>query len=137
MTDFVSGLAALKTALDIAKELKNATKAYNDAEMRLKFSDLYSSLSEAKIDLADAQLEMHALKQQITDLQAKINASDDLDYRDSMYWRTTPIEGKPNGPFCPKCYEGSQKKLSSMSKVTGHFTSFGKYKCNTCNSYIK
>ena len=137
MADIASGLAALKTAFDIAKELKNATKAYNDAEMRLKFSDLYTALSDAKIELADTQLEMHALRQQITELQDKINASDDLDFRDSVYWRTTPIEGKPNGPFCPKCYEGPQKKLSSMSKVTGHFSSFGKYKCNTCDSYIK
>jgi|SRR5471030_603483 len=137
MADIASGLAALKTAFDIAKELKNATKAYNDAEMRLKFSDLYTALSDAKIELADTQLEMHALRQQITELQSKINASDDLDFRDSVYWRTTPIEGKPNGPFCPKCYEGPHKKLSSMSKVTGHFSSFGNYKCNTCVSYIK
>lgn len=137
MADIVSGLTALKTAFDIAKELKNATKAYNDAEMRLKFSDLYSALSDARIELADTQLEMHDLKQQISALQAKIDASDDLDFRDSVYWRKTPIDGKPNGPFCPKCYESSQKKLSSMSPVSGDFSFAGKYKCNTCAAYVK
>lgn len=137
MADIVSGLTALKTAFDIAKELKNATKAYNDAEMRLKFSDLYTALSEAKIELADTQLEMHELKNQIANLQAKIDASDDLDFRDSVWWRKTPIDGKPNGPFCPKCYEGSQKKMSSMSPVSGHFSFAGKYKCNTCGTYVK
>jgi hypothetical protein len=137
MADIVSGLAALKTAFDLAKEIKNATSAYTDAEMRLKFSELYSALSEAKIELADAQLEMHELKKQISELQSKINASDDLDFRDSVYWRTTAIDGKPNGPFCPKCYEGPLKKLSSMSPVDGHFRFAGRYKCNTCATYVK
>lgn len=137
MADIVGGLAALKTAFDIAKELKNAASAYNDAEMRLKFSELYSALSEAKIELADAQIEMHDLRQKIVELESKLNASDDLIFKDSVYWRATPIEGKPNGPFCPSCYENSHKKLSSMSKVTGNFSAFGKYKCNTCNKYVK
>lgn len=137
MTDIVSGLAALKTAFDLAKDLKNASSAYTDAEVRLKISELYSALSEAKIELADAQLEMHDLRQQVSTLQSKLNASDDLDYRDSVYWRTTPVEGKPNGPFCPKCYEGPGKKLSSMSPVTGHFSFAGRYKCNSCATYVK
>ncbi|WP_019105725.1 hypothetical protein [Pantoea ananatis] len=137
MTDIVSGLAALKTAFDLAKDLKNASSAYTDAEIRLKISDLYTALSEAKIELADAQLEMHQLKQEISSLQEKLNASDELDFRDSVYWRKTPIEGKPNGPFCPKCYEGPGKKLSSMSKVNGRFSSFGQFKCNTCAQYVR
>lgn len=62
MADIVTGLTALKTAFDLAKDIKNATGAYNDAEMRLKFSELYSALSEAKIELADTQLEMYELK---------------------------------------------------------------------------
>lgn len=137
MTDIVSGLAALKTAFDLAKDLKNASSAYTDAEIRLKVSDLYSALSEAKIQLADAQLEMHDLRRQISELQDKINASDDLEYRDAVYWRKEPIEGKPNGPFCPNCYEGPQKKLSTMSLVARQFLFAGKYKCNTCDAYVK
>lgn len=137
MTDIVSGLAALKTAFDLAKDLKNASSAYTDAEVRLKISELYTALSEAKIELADAQLEMHELRQQVSTLQSKLDASDDLDYRDSVYWRTTPIEGKPNGPFCPKCYEGPTKKLSSMSPVSGQLTFAGRYKCNSCGTYVK
>lgn len=137
MTDFFSGLAAFKTALDLAKDLKNASSAFNDAEIRLKISNLYAALSQVNIELADAQSEVHKLKKEIKSLQEKLNPSDDLYYHDSVYWRATPIEGKPNGPFCPKCYEGPQKKLSSMSKVTGHFSAFGKFKCNTCAQYVK
>ncbi|MEJ8326007.1 hypothetical protein WKI40_23020 [Kosakonia sacchari] len=137
MADIVGGLAALKTAFDIAKEIKNAASAYNDAEMRLKFSELYSALSEAKIELADAQIEMHELKQRLAELEKKLNASDDLLYREGVYWRAIPIDGKPNGPFCPNCYEGPSKKLSSMSTVARQFSFAGKYKCNTCGTYAK
>lgn len=137
MADIVSGLTALKTAFDIAKELKNATSAYNDAEMRLKFSELYSALSDAKIELADAQIEMYEMKKKIEELQNKLNTSDDLDFREAVYWRSSPVEGKPNGPFCPRCYEGPEKKLSSMSSVSGQFTFAGKYKCNSCGTYVK
>lgn len=137
MADIVTGLTALKTAFDLAKDIKNATGAYNDAEMRLKFSDLYSALSEAKIELADAQIEMYELKQKIDELQKKLDASDELIFRDGVYWRLTEVEGKPNGPFCPKCYEGSARKMSSMSAVSGHFSFAGKYKCNSCDTYVK
>lgn len=137
MADIVGGLAALKAAFDITKELNNAASAYNDAEMRLKFSELYIALSNAKIELADAQIEMNALKHKIAELENKLNQSDDLIFEDDVYWRATPIEGKPNGPFCPSCYENSYKKLSSMSKVTGHALAFGKYKCNSCRQYVK
>ena len=137
MADIVTGLTALKTAFDLAKDLKNASGAYNDAEMRLKFSELYSALSEAKIELADAQLEMYELKRKVDELQGKLNASDELEFRDNVYWRATPVDGKPNGPFCPRCYEGSDKKMSSMSAVTGHATIAGKYKCNSCNAFVR
>lgn len=137
MPDIFSGFSALKTAIDITKELRNATSAYSEAEMRLKLSDLYSALADTKTELADTQLEMIALRKKIEDLNEKLNASDDLEFRDPVYFRKVEIEGKPNGPFCPNCYEGPQKKLSTMSKVTGHFSSFGRYKCNTCNKYVK
>ena len=69
---------------------------------------------------------MYELKLKIEELQAKLDASDELEYRENVYWRASPINGKPNGPFCPRCYESSEKKLSSMSQVTGHATIAGK-----------
>ncbi|HCB1436113.1 TPA: hypothetical protein ACW7QV_004058 [Citrobacter braakii] len=137
MADIFAGLTAFKTAFDLAKDLKNAAGAYTDAEMRLKFSELYIALSEAKIELADAQIEMHELKQKVEELQKKLDASDELIFRDAVYWRANEIEGKPNGPFCPKCYESSAKKMSSMSPVSGQFRFAGKYKCNSCGAYVK
>jgi len=137
MADIVTGLSALNAAFDIAKELKNASSAYNDAEIRLKISELYSALSEARIELADAQTEIHGLNEKIKDLEGKLNSSDEMIYKDGAYYRAVPLENKPNGPFCPACYEGPGKKTSSMSPVARQFSFAGKFKCNTCDKYVK
>ncbi|MBX9447078.1 hypothetical protein [Dickeya chrysanthemi] len=138
MADIVSitaGLNAVKLAVNIAKELKEATAAFNEAEFRLKLSELYLSLSEAKINLAEAQQEIISLQAEITSLKAQLNAVDELDFRDGFYYRLNPVEGKPNGPFCPKCYEGSPKKLSTVMAATGIHSHFGSKYCHSCQSY--
>lgn len=50
-----------KLSFNIAKDLKDATAAFNEAEFRLKLSDLYLSLSDARMNLAEAQQEISAL----------------------------------------------------------------------------
>ncbi|EAR9301729.1 hypothetical protein E4N20_21855 [Salmonella enterica] len=45
------------------------------------------------------------------------------------------VIGKPNGPFCPKCYEGSPKKLSSVMAATGIHSHFGSKYCHACQSH--
>ncbi|CED73731.1 hypothetical protein KPLM21_20009 [Klebsiella pneumoniae] len=41
-----------------------------------------------------------------------------------------------NGPFCPKCYEGSPKKLSSVMQATGINAHFGSKYCHACQSHF-
>lgn len=105
--------------------------------MRLKFSELYSALSDAKIDLADAQIEMFEMKQKIAELQAKLNASDECDFPMLYIGTARQLKIRQIGPFCPICYEGPEKELASMSSVSGHFKVFGKYKYNICAAYVK
>ncbi|ECH0720341.1 TPA: hypothetical protein ROI13_004942 [Escherichia coli] len=140
MADLASisvAIESVKLALGIAKDLKNATEAFNEAENRLKISELYINLSEARISLADAQDEIHKLQRQIRDLQEKINSVDDLEFRDGAYFRKEPIDGKPNGPFCPGCWESPEKLMATMSPVSGHFSIAGRWKCNSCGKYVR
>lgn len=130
-----AGLSAVKLAFGMAKDLKDASAAFNDAELRLKISDLYNALSEARISLAEAQIEIVDLQTEIRRLEGKLKENDELEYRDGFYYRTVPIEGKPNGPFCPKCYQGPQKTLSSVVPATGIHSHFGKNYCHGCGSH--
>lgn len=135
MASITAGLNAVKLAFNIAKDLKDATAAFNEAEFRLKLSDLYLSLSEARMNLADAQQEISGLQREITSLKAQLNSVDELEFRDGFYYRVSPVDGKPNGPFCPKCYEGSPKKLSSVMAATGIHSHFGSKYCHACQSH--
>ncbi|MCE3106952.1 hypothetical protein ACVST0_18110 [Yersinia enterocolitica] len=132
-----AGIESVKLALNIAKDLKTATAAYTEAETRLKLSELYINLSDARISLADAQEEIHDLKNQIRELNEKLNSSDELEYKNGLYYRKVEISGKPNGPFCPKCYEGVQKKMATVHTVSGPFATFGNYKCTSCDSFYR
>ncbi len=42
---------------------------------------------------------MFEMKKKIEELQAKLNASDECEFRDDVYWRRTPIEIKANDLF--------------------------------------
>ncbi len=135
ITSIVASVNAIKTALTIAKDLKDATAAYNDAEFRLKLSELYVNLSEARISLADAQEEIHSLEKKVKNLQEKIDTTDELEFRDGKYFRKVSLQGKPNGPFCPGCYE-SKKVLSSLRETEHDFAFAGKFTCNSCNTML-
>lgn len=130
-----AGLSAVKLAFGMAKDLKDATAAYNDAELRLKISDLYNALSEARISLAEAQVEIVELQSEVRRLESKFKETEELEYRDGFFYRAVPVEGKPNGPFCPKCYQGPQKLLSSVNPATGIHTHFGTKYCHGCGSH--
>ncbi|MGF7409104.1 MULTISPECIES: hypothetical protein [Providencia] len=136
IASITAGLNAVKLAFNIAKDMKEATAAYNEAEFRLKLSELYVNLSDARINLADAKQEIIDLQEEINNLQGKLKAAEELEFRDGFYYRIEKIDGKPNGPFCPKCYEGNNNKLSTVMKATGIHSHFGKKYCHECQSYF-
>ncbi len=136
ITSIAAAINSVKLALGIAKELKQASDAFNEAENKFRISELYSSLSEARISLADAQEEIHKLQKQVQELQHKIDSSDDVVFKDGVYYRKEPIDGKPNGPFCPACYDGSQRRLSTMSPMPRQFSFAGKWQCNSCKARV-
>ncbi|MCG1030442.1 hypothetical protein J5S76_00480 [Bacillus amyloliquefaciens] len=136
IASITTAIESVKLALGIAKDLKTAGEAFTDAENRLKLSDLYFSLSEARISLADAQEEIHSLQKQIYELQKKIESSDELEFKDGVYYRQIPIPGKPNGPFCPGCYESPSRRMASLSPMPADFTFAGRFTCNSCGKTI-
>lgn len=112
--------------------MKGATSAIKDAEVKLKIAELLEAMAEVKVQLVDAQDENLELKQTIKELQAALARQDEVVFRDGYYYLTEAQEGKPEGPFCSNCYS-SENKLSLLTVVTGELSSFGRYKCPSCN----
>lgn len=84
MASITAGLNAVKLAFNIAKDLKDATAAFNEAEFRLKLSELYLSLSDARMNLAEAQQEISSLQGEISSLKAQLSTVDELEFRDGF-----------------------------------------------------
>ncbi|MBF7053092.1 hypothetical protein IOC61_07115 [Halomonas sp. KAO] len=126
-----AGISSIKVAIDIAKDLKGATSAIKDAEVKLKIAELLEAMSEVKVQLVEAQDENLELKRTIKDLESALARQDEVVFRDGYYYLAEAQEGKPEGPFCSNCYSSSNR-LSLLTEVTGTFRSFGKYKCPAC-----
>lgn len=126
-----AGISSIKVAIDIAKDLKGATSAIKDAEVKLKIAELLEAMSEVKVQLVEAQDENLELKRTIKDLELALARQDEVVFRDGYYYLAEAQEGKPEGPFCSNCYSSSNR-LSLLTEVTGTFRSFGKYKCPAC-----
>ena len=126
-----AGITSIKVAIDIAKELKGATSAIKDAEVKLKIAELMEAMAEVKIQLVEAQDENLELKQTIKKLEFALAKQDEVVFRDDYYYLAEPQEGKPEGPFCSNCFT-TNSRLTLLTEVTGTFRSFGKYKCPAC-----
>jgi hypothetical protein len=126
-----AGISSIKVAIDIAKELKGATAAIKDAEVKLKIAELLEAMAEVKIQLVDAQDENLELKQTIKELEAALARQDEVVFRDGYYYLAEQQDSKPEGPFCSNCYS-STNRLSLLTEVTGTFRRFGKYECPSC-----
>ncbi|WP_086482101.1 hypothetical protein [Oceanospirillum sanctuarii] len=126
-----AGITSIKVAIDLAKELKGATSAIKDAEIKLKIAELLEAMSEVKIQLVEAQDENLELKQKIKELQSALARQDEVVFRDGYYYLAEPQDGKAEGPFCSNCYS-SNNHLSLLTEVTGRFRKFGKYTCPAC-----
>jgi len=127
------GLHSIKTALDITKELRSIDSSLKDAEVKLKLAELVEALSEAKIQLSEAREENLELKSIIKELENKINQKGDVVFRDGHYYLSIPQEGKPEGPFCSKCYS-DENKLILLDKLPPTFKAIGSYTCPKCKA---
>ena len=132
--NFISvGLQSAKTALEIAKELKNIDSLFKDAEAKLKLADLIEALSEVKVNLSEAKVENQELKSKISELEAKLKLKQEVEFRNGHYYSVNPEQGKPSGPFCALCYSDSNK-LIVLNELSPDMQTFGKYLCPKCNS---
>ena len=94
VAEYVTGL---KTAWEVAKALKIATDAIDDAHIKLQMAELISALADAKIEAAENT-------EKIVELQNVIKTKASLYFDGTKYYRKTD-EDMDEGPFCPSCYD--------------------------------
>lgn len=103
--DLISGIAAASQAISLVKDLRELEGDYNEAQLKAKLSEIYSSLADVKMALADAQVANSELSQQIEKLEKAMRRKADLiEVRDLQYEKNDAGEAVGR-PFCSVCLE--------------------------------
>jgi hypothetical protein len=104
-------LNGVKTAIDIAKAIKDADVSLEKAEMKLQVAELISALADAKIGAAEILALIEAKDAEISELQESLKIKETfIRFHDAYY-----VEGKnkePSGdPYCSHCWEVDNKPV--------------------------
>ena len=119
--DIIGALSVAKQVLDISKDLRDIDVKVNDAEFKLRISDLVGHILTLREALMDAQLRESDLRKTIADLQIKLNQR--ASHRDTnglLYEIDT--EGKSVGePYCNLCFVREDKlyRLTFVAYIPG------------------
>jgi hypothetical protein len=118
--DIVSGLAAAKQALDIAKALKGIEKSYDQATLKAQLADLVSALADAKMSMVDAKEALAGKDKEIEALKLNFQTRELLVRGDGDYLYFAGPNDKPLGfPICPACEpDGKLIQLKRNGRVT-------------------
>lgn len=128
--DIVTTLGSVKTAIEIAKGIKDIKSLSDNAEIKLQLVDLIDALVETKADLADIKTQLIEKDKQIQELNEKLNTKDTLVYEEPFYWKV--IEDNKEGPFCQRCHDADSKLVRLISKPNN---TYGSHVCKVCESW--
>jgi hypothetical protein len=128
LTTISAALSSLKSAIDIAKFLRESDHSLEKAELKLKFADLVSKLADTKIELVEIQDVLIEKDKRISELEEAFEIKSTL-IRDRDAYYVSNVEGKPVGvPYCLRCWENDHKKRQIVCGVKDYLTKI----CTTC-----
>jgi len=118
-------LAAISTLLSSLNATTTIVKGLRELDRALTTAELRSKLADAIVSLADARVAVVSLQDQIRDLQEKLDTRAKMIYSQPAYWQEK--DGQRDGPFCPQCYDSTQKVIRLQPAEAGVWT------CQTCD----
>lgn len=108
MTDIATISAitnSVKTAIDIAKAIKNSDVSLEKAELKLRVAELINALADAKIASAEIIESLKQKDSEIETLKKKLKFKEKLIRVGEAYFEVDN-SGKPTGdPYCSHCWE--------------------------------
>ncbi len=109
MIDIGMAVGSVKSAIEIAKTLKDSTDLFDKAEVKLQLAELIGSLADAKMQIAEIQESLIASEQEKKELRIKLETKDNMTFEKAYYWK---INGEvKDGPFCQKCFDADEKLI--------------------------
>ncbi|MCF7482503.1 hypothetical protein L3V31_12250 [Vibrio sp. J1-1] len=131
---FGAALGSIKTAIDLAKIVKDSDLTLEKAETKLRLAELLSLLADAKMDLVDIQELIIQKDERIRELEESFRFKEEITrYKDGMYLKND--SGEPIGqPYCINCWN-TKHKAHPLHRVPSKIREL---KCSSCEtSYLR
>jgi hypothetical protein len=126
--DILGGIAATKTAIDIAKTLKDINKSFDEATYKANMTELIENLSEVRLALVEAKEQIFEKDREIETLKMINIERGKLVKAAGGYHYQANDGGEPVGfPVCPKCDAVDGRLIHLVEHVRGHVG-----KCPAC-----
>jgi hypothetical protein len=124
--NIVTGAAALKTAVDLTRALRDAAKAgtIKPEEFAGRVGEIYDYIIDSKDALYEAKDEINGLKDQLRAIRQTAEEERRFQFLHGVYWRTSDVLSLKNdengnritetfwdGPFCPICKDVDLKAV--------------------------
>lgn len=124
MADLVTVTAVLsniKTAMDIAKALKDADLSVERAEMKFKIAEMMAALADAKIEVVEIQQLLAEKDRALSELEDAFQSKASLVKQRDAYYETDG-EGQAIGePLCAHCWQVNHKKFNLHYEAKDRF----------------
>jgi hypothetical protein len=104
-----AALTGVKTAVEIAKLLKDSSTTLEQAEIKLKMAELISALADVKIEIADVQSQLLEKDERLKAIQKELEIKSNLAYEKPYYWLMK--EEDKDGPYCQLCYDKNKQLI--------------------------
>lgn len=103
--DIMTGLAALKSAVDITKTLKEIDGDIGTAEYKIQIANLLTALAETKISLVEVQ-------QRVLELEEKARKKGEMTKVNGVAYDVDNKGSAIGNPYCPKCLGKDEKHIT-------------------------
>jgi hypothetical protein len=131
--DLATGIASIKSAVDITKAIKDIDKSVDQATYKASLAELTEKLSEAKLALIDAKERIFDLERENSSLKNTATVREGLKEIDYGYLHQTNGDGLPIGfPMCPRCDALDGRLIKLVENEVGDAA-----KCPACRSEFK
>ena len=119
MNEIATALTSIKTAIDIAKLIKESSSTLAEAEQKLKLAELISALADVKLEMSEVQSLLTEKNLKITDLKDALEVKQKLVYEAPYYWIQDGEE--KDGPYCQHCQDADKKLIRLQKRGTGRW----------------
>ena len=129
MIDIAVAVSSVKSAIEIAKVLKDSSDSFDKAEFKLQLAELIGSLADAKMQIAEIQEALIESDKEKKELINELNLRENLIYEKPYYFKKLN-EGEKDGPFCQLCYDKNSKLIRLQDWGDGQWV------CQSCKTSV-